>query len=666
MKSMEPTGPLLPGIFELIALTAADGIVIIDGNSKLLFVNPAAAKLFGYTPEELLGLSLSVVMPVEHREAHRNGVRNYILSGTRRLPWNSIRLPGLHRTGRIIPLEISFAEARNGDDVFFAGYLRDLSDRHWSQARLSVQYAVSNILNVADEDDYRSLESVLSAVGHHLGFALGNLWFVDQDRLRCHSTWHAASLPVGSFSMECSGRTFARGEGLPGRAWEINAAAWVESIPEDTNFPRAQAAAAAHLRSGFAFPLRCENQIIGVMEYFSTHVRPFEVTLVEIVTAIGQQISQFLARRRAQDTLRVTEAHHQLIFENANDAFAVSVDGYFRYVNKAYAVMFGYNDPQELIGVSLYDTLPASQHAVVRNHRQQRMAGLQELMRYEAWGLRKDRSEFPTEVRATDYWIKGEMYTLAILRDTTREREARVNLLQSNKALRLANDDLEQFAYAASHDLQEPLRMIALYSELLKRRHQEALAADGQQLLETITEAARRINDLVKDLLSYTKIESPDNSKSERTDPGAVLQDVKQALMQPIISVGAVVTHDNLPPLRVQRTHLYQLLQNLLSNSLKYHSAERPLRIHITRLPAKGGMVEFLVQDNGIGIAPAYHEKIFGIFKRLHSQQVPGTGIGLALCKRIVHFYRGTIWVDSTLGSGSTFHFTLPSDGIFD
>jgi light-regulated signal transduction histidine kinase (bacteriophytochrome) len=253
--------------------------------------------------------------------------------------------------------------------------------------------------------------------------------------------------------------------------------------------------------------------------------------------------------------------------------------------------------------------------------------------------------------------------------DERRHREEVAELLTqsiaANAALRRANEDLEQFAYAASHDLQEPVRMISLYGELLQRRHQAELSPECKQLLGTINDGAHRINELIRDLLSYTKTANADNAAPSTSDPVEVLGDVRQALMERITSLDAVITFENLAPVRVHRTHLLQLLQNLLSNSLKYHSPERQLRIHITTAQAADGMTELMVRDNGIGIDLAYHERIFGVFKRLHSRRVPGTGIGLAICKKIVQHYDGRIWVESGPGEGSTFHLTLPTGDAY-
>jgi light-regulated signal transduction histidine kinase (bacteriophytochrome) len=233
--------------------------------------------------------------------------------------------------------------------------------------------------------------------------------------------------------------------------------------------------------------------------------------------------------------------------------------------------------------------------------------------------------------------------------------------MAANEALRRANRNLEQFAYAASHDLQEPIRMISIYSELLERRHLETLGPDGQELLITIRDGAHRINDLVRDLLSYTRVDGVDSAIPTSLAPDDVLDEVQSALQERITSVDGAVTRGELLALQVHRTHLIQLLQNLVSNGLKYRSPERKPVIHVSSLPAGDGMVELLVQDNGIGIDPAYHQRIFGVFKRLHSRKVPGTGIGLAICKKIVDFYGGKIWVESATDAGSTFHLTLPA-----
>ncbi len=224
--------------------------------------------------------------------------------------------------------------------------------------------------------------------------------------------------------------------------------------------------------------------------------------------------------------------------------------------------------------------------------------------------------------------------------------------------LRRANDDLEQFAYSASHDLQEPLRSVKIYSELLTQTYGDRLDAEGLGFLTYLRSGATRMDTLVRDLLSYTqvtKFEKPVQPSDANEALGIVLANLAGTISE----TGARVTADQLPSLRVHSAHLQQLFQNLIGNAMKYRRPECPPVVHITA-KHRHGYWEFAVSDNGIGIAPAYKEKIFGLFKRLHnSDEYSGTGIGLAICQRIVERYHGRIWVESELGQGSTFRFSL-------
>ena len=238
-----PSARLPSELFELIARAAGEGIVIIDSDSRLIFVNPAAGAIFGYASEELIGQPLTTLMPEEFRQAHRQGLAEYLRTSSRRLSWHSIELSGLHRTGRHVPLEISFSEARRGEDIFFAGFMRDLSERHWSIARLEAHHAVSQILSTATGEQ-QALEDILHAIGNHLGFAAGNLWLVNDYELQWRAAWQAPRTAAEQFADASRCRPLQLGEGLPGRAWLSDAPAWIPSLEEDTNFPRANAAAA--------------------------------------------------------------------------------------------------------------------------------------------------------------------------------------------------------------------------------------------------------------------------------------------------------------------------------------------------------------------------------------------------------------------------------------
>jgi PAS domain S-box-containing protein len=233
---------------------------------------------------------------------------------------------------------------------------------------------------------------------------------------------------------------------------------------------------------------------------------------------------------------------------------------------------------------------------------------------------------------------------------------------QREHDLQRANEDLEQFAYSASHDLQEPLRNVAVYSQLLKKRYGGALDREADEFLRYIAEGSKRMSELLSDLLVYSRAGSSDDGPIEPTESEAILEKVLENLAQAIAESRGQVTYDRLPVVLVRPGHLQQLFQNLISNALKYRKEEEAPRVQI-RAVQQGSIWRFSIADNGIGIAPEYHEKVFGVFKRLHShnEKYAGTGIGLALCQKIVERYGGRIWIESENGAGTVFHFTVPA-----
>jgi light-regulated signal transduction histidine kinase (bacteriophytochrome) len=225
--------------------------------------------------------------------------------------------------------------------------------------------------------------------------------------------------------------------------------------------------------------------------------------------------------------------------------------------------------------------------------------------------------------------------------------------------LRRANQDLEQFAYSASHDLQEPLRSVKIFSELLSVRHGDKLDGEALVFLRTVCDGAGRMETLVRDLLAYTQVARIDGDP-DSVDANTPMQAALANLAGAIAETGARVDFDVLPSVRVHQIQLQQIFQNLIGNAIKYHRQGVPPVVHVT-VRREDGTWLFSVADNGIGIEAEFKERIFGLFKRLHTgDEYSGTGIGLALCQRIVERNHGRIWVESERGKGSIFRFTLP------
>jgi signal transduction histidine kinase len=231
----------------------------------------------------------------------------------------------------------------------------------------------------------------------------------------------------------------------------------------------------------------------------------------------------------------------------------------------------------------------------------------------------------------------------------------------TEEVLRRANEDLKQFAFAATHDLQEPLRMITSYSQLLVKRYRSLFDEKASMYMAQITEGAERMAQLLQDLLAYLRLdEKEEREPSEPVDLSLIFQDAIENLEMAIEESGAIVTSGDLPVVQGDAAHFLQLFQNLIGNAIKYRG-ERSPRIHVSAERTEGGW-RFAVADNGMGIAPEYHRQIFGVFKRLHGNDIPGTGIGLAICQRIIERCGGRIWLQSEPEQGTTFYFTLPKN----
>ncbi len=249
---------------------------------------------------------------------------------------------------------------------------------------------------------------------------------------------------------------------------------------------------------------------------------------------------------------------------------------------------------------------------------------------------------------------------VALKEDITEKREAEELMKHMVEDIQRSNKELEQFAYVASHDLQEPLRMVASYMQLLQRRYKDKLDNDANDFINYAVDGSKRMQALIHDLLAYSRVGSGSRGKElEPVDIGPVLDRAIKNLEKSIKDRGAIVMHGPMPIVFADGPQITQLFQNLIGNAIKYHSKATP-RIQVSAKQNEKD-VTFSVSDNGIGIEPQYYERIFTIFQRLHGKsEYSGTGIGLAICKKIVERHSGKIWVESLSGEGSTFYFTIP------
>lgn len=379
------------------------------------------------------------------------------------------------------------------------------------------------------------------------------------------------------------------------------------------------------------------------------------------LTGLVVTFNDVSARNRAERSLRSSEKRFRVLAETANDAI-VSSDGRGNiiYCNKTAERIFGYRTG-EVFGAPLTLLMPERYHELQEQGiRQFISAGDATVVgkTVELIGRRKDGGEFPIELSLATWKTGEETFFTAIIRDITERKQIQDDLAEKAAALTNSNQELQQFAYVASHDLQEPLRMITGYTQLLAKRYHGKLDQDADEYIAYAVDGAKRMHGLITDLLAYSRV-GTSGKEFSAVEFEAVLKTTLTNLQVAIQESGAVVTHDKLPALSCDGGQIGQLLQNLIGNALKYRNS-RPPEIHIG-CKREGSHWVFSVKDNGIGISPEYAERIFVIFQRLHTrEEYPGTGIGLALCKKIVERHGGHIWVESQVGEGATFHFTLP------
>ncbi len=367
-------------------------------------------------------------------------------------------------------------------------------------------------------------------------------------------------------------------------------------------------------------------------------------------------------RRRAREALENREALLREFITHTPAAIAM-LDREMRYVQASRRWLLDYKlQGQDVIGRSHYEVFPDIPEHWKQIH-QRVLAGAVESC---------DEDPFPRADGGTE-WLQwearpwhdqnGDVGGLIFFTQVITERkELGLRLEEQNRQLARSNSELEQFAYVASHDLQEPLRAIAGCTQILAQRYRGRLDADADALVEHIVDGSSRMKALIEGLLSLSRVGAQQHAPRS-VDSSTVFQQALRNLEVSIREQGAKVSAGPLPRVSGEATQLLQLFQNLLGNALKYRRADAPV-VTLTAVPA-GGFQQFSVSDNGIGIDSQYFERIFGVFQRLHTrEEYPGTGIGLAVCRKIVERHGGRLWLESSLNHGSTFHFTLPAERI--
>ena len=710
-------------VTRVIADTASDAIITIDQDSTMLFVNGAAEKIFGYSRAELLGQSLTMLMPDHLKHLHRAGLHHYLETGQQHMSWKAVTLPGLHKSGREIPLELSFGEFTENGRRFFTGIARDITERRWLERRLDAQFEIARALTESDSIG-DAAPSLLQAICEGLGWELGQMWVMDReaDALRWLATWRVASISVSEFEEASRNRTFVRGVGFPGRIWESGKSEWISDIASDENFPRGQFAIQAGLRSAFGFPIMVDREVSGVLEFFSIETKPPDASIQEMMSSIGNQIGQFVERKQAEtergqiydreqrawhevqttmdlmrqvqtvtdvalahlslDELlaelltRVREAMNVdtvailLLEPEGDELVAWAARGLEEEVEQGVRIPVGRGfagkvasrkSPLRIDDLETADVLnPLLKQKGIRS-----LLGVPLLVEGRVIGVihtgRFTRHQF-TDDDTRLLQLVADRIALAI--DNARLFEEERTARREAEAASRAKDE---FLTTISHELRTPLTPIIGWIHMIRNGIlPEKETIHGHAVIEKNSHALKR---LINDLLDMSAILS---GKMRMEDLPVPLDSVVREAVETVRTLAATRDIDvNLEfhewrngVVRGDRARLAQVFWNLLNNAIKFSSPGGRVRVD-----AETNGLEAIVsiRDAGQGITSDFLPFVFERFRqedgsktRLHG----GLGLGLALVKSFVEAHNGRVEVESAgPGQGSLFRVRLPLQG---
>ncbi|MGZ5244323.1 MAG: sensor histidine kinase [Bacteroidia bacterium] len=519
------------------------------------------------------------------------------------------------------------------------------------QLLLTLSLAVSSA-----KDIDTALLTILQKICETTGWAAGDVWFIQpNDKVKIRVSYCSEASKINEFCSAGTGIELAKGEGLPGMAWERKNAVWIKDLSELEVFPRRAIAEDYGLKTAMAIPIPLNDEVIAILAFYLTEQSDEQKEFIKLVTAIAGQVGVLVKQKQTEEMLKNSEMRFRSLMQSSPEAvFIADVHGNIIIANPAAERMFGYTK-DEMVGHPLEIIMPESYRERHRNgmerYKQTHEPHVIGKM-VEVEGLRKDNTIFPIELSVGTWQNNEEEFFSGIIRDITVRKEAENKIMQKQR-------DLEQFAYVASHDMKEPLRMISSYSKLLIRKC-EGLDNDSKEFGNYIEEAVSRMQALINDLLVYGKA-GEELIEKVPVDCTKIMEGVRNALRIRTDETDTEIIYSQLPVVYGSPSQLNQLFQNLIENAIKFRKTDTT---PVIKIDAKrtGAFWQFAVADNGIGMEQRFEDRVFKIFQRLHNRQdYPGTGIGLAICKKIVENHGGKIWFTSVLGEGTTFYFTLPA-----
>jgi PAS domain S-box-containing protein len=666
---------------EGIVSVAVDGIITIDEHGVVQLFNSAAERIFGYIAMEVIGRNISLLMPEPHAFEHDDYLQPYLLTGECKIIGIGREVQGRRKDGRLIPLELGISSVRQGLSQLFVGILRDISDRkaaelalHKSRERLGLAQQVAQMGSW--EYDSRTGKLFWSPELFHLlgidpaegepDYASSLSCYHPDDAATVHACVQRAISEGTDYALDLRRIT---SNGQPTR--------WFHAVGKAERDGGGQVVRLF----GTMTDITARKQMEATLEQHQQYLSSIISTQYDIATA-GLDLDTVMnlvcerARILTGANAAVVELAEgdEMVYRSASGRLAADVGLRLKIESSlsGMSVLSGstlYSEDTELdprVDRAACRRLEIRSMAVVPMFHGGQTIGVLKVSAPKPHAFDEHHIHALTLMAGLIAAAIGNALAFETNQTLVRERTAALETLRASEEilqrqsqeLARSNTELEQFAYVASHDLQEPLRMIASYLELLDLEYGEHLNQEGREYVAYAVEGAVRMKCLINDLLTYSRV-GTQGKPMQPTDVGHILEEVLADLQILVAETGAVINAGPLPVVMADATQLRLALQNLIGNAIKFRGTESP-QVTISAEIAEGQW-RFMVRDNGIGINPKHAERIFVIFQRLHNREkYPGTGIGLAVCKRVVERHGGRIWVESEPGKGAAFFFTLP------
>ncbi|GGF28267.1 PAS domain S-box protein [Echinicola rosea] len=588
-----------------ILINAQDAIIAFDLKGKVVYCNPSSCKLFEYKRHTLLGMEYGSLIRDKRMEFDQ--LREAILFNE---PQVSTKFDILSQSEKkkLVSAQFSPVKDKEGKITGISAFFRKVnqSDKVASKAQALVETAPDAMVIVNSQGQ---IVLVNAQTENQFGYSKEELIGNELEMLIPDKYIEKHQQNRKNFAKQPKPRSMGQGMELFGKR-----------------------------KDGSVFPV--------------------EISLSPLKTEDGLFVSA--AIRNITDRKKAENKFKGLL-ESAPDAIILAdKHGNIQLANEQVVNIFGYSK-KELIGNKIEMLVPMRYHHRHTNHRDEFFHSAETrpmASGLELSGVRKSGEEFPVEISLSPLETEDGAMAIAVIRDTSEKAIVKKELQDFNKKLQVKNKELEQFAFVASHDLQEPLQTVMSFTEFLSENYGPHFDETGRKSMQYITEATGRMRQLIKGLLDYSRLGR--ERKPEMVDGNSLISNIKVDLGSQIKATNAKIYADNLPHIKGNYTELRILFQNIITNAIKFHKEGVPPEIQIN-VTKKSDHWLFCIKDNGIGIEKKFKERIFIIFQRLHARKsYDGTGIGLAHCQKIVELHGGKIWVQSELGQGSSFLFTIP------